>query len=566
MAVASLFEDLLDQYKIEQRIAEKRYTDLYQAYDVDDDRLVRLDVLRAGAADDSGFVARFVNRARAVAQVRHPNIAPIYHIGKTADGLPYVAQAYIDGLPLSQRLEQLAKRNAPVNPLYALKLVRQLADALILAERLELFHYDLQPDHVLLKNVALPTDDSLVLLDLFIPPERHLNGQVAVHDPQTPTSMAYLSPEQRSGREITAPSHVYSLGVLLFRLLAGQLPAGPVTWRDTLLRRSGARNTALERLRPELSPQTFELVDRCLRQEPGRRYGSVEEFLFALDEVLLVEESRVGMSGARTVPRRRLGWLLPILILLLVAAASIAAVRGSRNLAPEATALAAAPLAVTATTAPLSPTAPPTAQPSASFDSPSGAIVAGSTATAAPATATNEPTTTPTATPSPTPSPVPSPIGSETSEPALGPVVQIVLNQVNLRRGPGLAYPLTGSVRAGDLLHVLAWNNDARNPWYLVSTVDQRLGWISAEVVQPDDELAVAAVPVAATIPATPYPTQTPVPTPTTTPTTVMVFPTKDIGGGDNPGGGDPEPTEAPTEAPTGEPPLEPTLTPPPLP
>ena len=133
MAVASLFEELLDQYKIEQRLAEKRHTDLCRAYDVDEDRLVRLDIVRPGPAEDNAFAGRFVNRARAVTQLRHPNIAPIYHIGKTADGHPYVAQAYVDGIPLSQRLDELARRETQVNALYALKLVRQLADALVLS-------------------------------------------------------------------------------------------------------------------------------------------------------------------------------------------------------------------------------------------------------------------------------------------------------------------------------------------------------------------------------------------------------------------------------------------------
>ena len=202
MAVASLFEELLDQYKIEQRLAEKRHTDLYRAYDVDEDRLVRLDIVRPGPAEDNAFAGRFVNRARAVTQLRHPNIAPIYHIGKTADGHPYVAQAYVDGIPLSQRLDELARRETQVNALYALKLVRQLADALVLAERLELLHHDLQPDNVWLKNVALPSDESLVLLDLFIPTDRRpppADDRDAYRPPE-PVSYTHLDVYKRQPR------------------------------------------------------------------------------------------------------------------------------------------------------------------------------------------------------------------------------------------------------------------------------------------------------------------------------------------------------------------------------
>ena len=562
MAVASLFEELLDQYKIEQRLAEKRYTELYRAYDVDDDRLVRLDIVRPGLAEDNAFAGRFVNRARAVTQLRHPNIAPIYHIGKTADGRPYVAQAYIDGIPLTQRLEELARRETQVNALYALKLVRQLADALVLAERLELLHHDLQPDNVWLKNVALPSDESLILLDLFIPADRR--------PPPSDDRDTYRPPEQRAGREVSAAGHVYSLGVLLYQLLSRQLPAGPVTLPEASLGRLRARSSSLERARPGLSRQTYDLVERCLRREPGRRYESVEAFLVALDGALIAEEARLSLGADRPAESRRaVSWLLPLLILALVVVAAAVAVRWQRQtvaLAAPTSAIAAYPAAASPTAAP--PTAAPT-EPSTAAELLPEPPTAASTAetTAAPLvvapTATAPATPTPTATPSPTAMP-------PTAAPTRVPVVRVTLNQVNLRRGPGIVFNTAGSLRSGDTLQVLAWNDDRQNPWFLVLTADQRLGWVSAEVVEADDADALAAVPVAATLPATPFPTSTARPSATATAPAVIVAPTAEPGGGDlgggEPGDGDPgDPEPPPTAAPT-EPATEPTPTPPPLP
>ncbi len=558
MAVASLFEELLDQYKIEQRLAEKRYTDLYQAYDVDDDRLVRLDIVRPGLADDHGFAGRFVNRARAVAQVRHPRIAPIYHIGKTADGRPYVAQAHIDGLPLSQRLEQLAQRDTPVNALYALKLVRQLADALVLAERLELLHHDLQPDNIWLKNVALTSDESLVLLDLFIPPDRR---------PPAPDGReVYRPPEQRAGREVTAAGHVYSLGVLLYHLLGGRPPEGPVTLRAVTLRRLRARSSALEHLRPGLSRQTYDLVERCLRREPNRRYESVEAFLAALDGALAAEEAHLGLgvSGPAT-PRRSLGWLLPLLIFLLVAAVAAGAARWQQQAAGLAAPTSVAVVQPATLPAVASPTAAPTIAPTVA---PTGAEPTTGAATTSAATAeaavaispSPEPTAPPTATATIAPTTTPAP----TAGPTRVPVVRVALNLVNLRRGPGVVYNTVGSVRSGEMLQVLAWNDDGDNPWYLVLTEDQRTGWVSGEVVLPEDVAALAAVPAAATLPPTPYPTLPPTPLPTSTPPPVAApspTPEPNLGDGEP---GEPQPPP-PTAAPT-EPPVEPTPTTPPLP
>lgn len=570
MATASLFEDLLDQYKIEQHIAEKRYTELYQAYDVDDDSPVRLEILRPEFAEDSSFAGRFVNRARAIAQVRHSNIAPILHIGKSADGAPYVAQAAIDGYPLSHRLEQLSRRNTPANPIYALKLIRQLGDALVLAERLELFHHDLQPESVLLKNVTLPTDDSVVLIDLFIPAERNTREKASGGDPETRN---YLSPEQRAGKEVTAASHVYSLGAMLYRLLAGKVPGRPVTLRDVGLNRILGRATALERERGDLALATYELVERSLRKDPRRRYADIESFIAALDRALAAEEARLGAAGARgaIVDRRRpMAWLLPLVIMALFLAVGVVAVRSlaDQNGADEAALLSRItgdnndePPAV-ATVPAAEP--PATIQPTAT-DEIAAATVSGSSpiAGAVVETATNfavEATSTPEVLPSSTPT------ESYTMTPTLPPAtvsprVRVMLNLVNLRRGPGVMYSLLGNVVAGDTLEVIAWNNDKDNPWYLVLTDDQRIGWIAATVVQAESAGALAAVPVAATFPPTPIPSLTPTSTPTNTVVVTVVLTSEP---GDPGGGGATRPPEEPTARPT-EPPVEPTRTPPPF-
>lgn len=564
MAVASLFEDLLDQYKIEQHIATKRYTELYQAYDVDDDRLVRLDVVRNGLAEDNTFSGQFIGRARALAQVRHSNIAPILHVGKTTGGAPYVTQAAIDGYPLAHRLEQLARRQTPANPIYALKLIRQLADALLLAERLEIFHYDLQPDNVLLKNVTLPTDDSVVLIDLFIPTER---GPRATPAEET-TNAAYLSPEQRAGRGVTAAGHVYSLGAMLFHLLAGHVPGGSVSMADTLLSRTLGRATSLERVRNDLSPATYALVDRSLRKDPRGRFPTIESFVAALDNALAAEEVRLGSAAGNraTVDARPRPWVFALLILALLLAVGAVAARNLIDRAAHAETVATPTAGQTMVAIVASLTPEMTAEATATAEQ-AVAPVTGDTATpqteASPSpTATPTATTTvePTAPPSATPAPPP-------------PQVRVIFNLVNLRRGPGVGFATMGSVAGGELLEVVARNSDEADLWYLVVTADQRVGWIAEEVVQVTSVEALQSVPVAATIPPTPIivPTATVTPTPTAI-LAVTAAPTNDPGddddggGGDGGGGGTAEPPTAPATAEPTEPPDDPaTATPPPL-
>jgi len=567
MAVASLFEDLLDQYKIERHVARKRYTDLFQAYDVDDDCQVRIDTLRPEFVGESSFAGRFVNRARALAQVRHPNIAPILHIGKATGGAPYVAQAAVDGYSLTHRLEQLDQRNTPVNPIYAHKLVRQLADALILGERLELFHYDLQPDNVILKNVTLPTDDFVVLIDLFVPAERQSRAGRADDDS---SSGAYLSPEQRAGKEITAASHVYSLGALLYRMLAGHMPPRPVRRRDAMLTRLFGRATALERERGDLTPATYGVIERSLRADSRARHPTIEAFAAALDGALAAEESRPGAVGDRSpvVDRRPMAWLLPVLVLALFLTVGAAAMRGLANrgsvpVGPTsalANAMTGEVGAGEVGNLPATNTPEPTGEP---LSSPTLAVGAGqagedvTTPIAEPA-ATNTPESTSTPTSTMTVEPAATEQASATPAPLR---VRVMHNLVNLRRGPGIEYALSGAVTGGEMLEILARNNDRVNPWYLIITGDQRIAWIAATVVQPESEGALASVPVAATIPPTPVPLPTITPTPTLT-AILTLTPTPNPGGLDD--GGGTRPPVDPTSPPL-PPTLEPTRTPPPF-
>lgn len=568
MAVASLFEDLLDQYKLEQHIAEKRYTDLYLAYDIDDDRPVWLDIVRDSYAEDHLFVDQFINRARALARIRHPNINQVLHIGKAAGGAPYVAQTVVDGYLLTHRLEQLARRQTPANPIYALTLTRQLTDALLLAERLGIFHYDLQPDNVLLKNVALPTDDTVVLVDLFIP------SNEASHARTGTDQSAYLSPEQRRGKEVTAASQVYSLGVLLYRLLVGELPYRSVAKSGMAIDRLFGRAGALERQRPDLAPATRRLIDRSLRKNPRRRYPTVEAFATDLDGALAAEELRLGAAvRPEPVERRPLAWIaifLALALFLAMGAVAMNSLSGNdgrmqiSNPPLSGTGAAAIVIGATRTQTPPPPESPspterpPDEEPTIGAGAPAGEMTI--QATGPSATVTPEPTS--------TPSPIPTleATAAATSEPA--PLrVRVTYNLVNLRRGPGVIFPTMGSVRGGEMLEVIAWNDDLRNPWYLVITGDQRVGWIAATVVQTEEPDAIASIPVAATLPAAPTPGVTSEPT-IGFMMTATIQPT--TGAGDLGGGGATPPVEESTPPPVRPtlPPVEltPTSTPMPLP
>lgn len=566
MTVDSLAVNLVDQYRIEQQVAVKAYTDQFLAYDVDEDRVVMLEVLRENGAPP-GFSAAFVNRARVIAQVRHPNITRIFTVGRTATEQPYIAAAALDAYPLSQRLQQFDARPGSVNAIYALKLVRQLADALLLATRLDLLHYDLRPQNVMLKNVALPTDDVLVLSDLTVPfVRKHWDEPVA-----TAELVEYLSPEQRAGKEIDASSHVYTLGVLAYHLLASAPPQGPTTSFSVLLRRLSGSGTALERIRPGLAPETYELVDHALRHDPHQRYESIDAFVLALEQALLAEELLVSSAQLPAVASSRRAWGMLTLVVL-IALGTVAALTGARlagnRAVPPQSALAAATTVVDSESiaalpgeslatdsgnsngdeAPTTPATEPTQN--------AAAVVVPPAETATPtefpsatwtATATEQATLT--ATPSATKTPLPP---TATLEPR----VRVLLNSVFLRRGPGTNYGQLDTLAQGEEVSVTARFGEGDTGWFEVRTAEGVVGWLSASVVQLVGELALLSVPTASAIPPTPTPTATP----TATATPVIIATETPAGAGGNDGGGSVQPP-APTQ-----PPQEPTRTPPPFP
>ena len=307
MATESTSDQLIEQYRLDRHVGQEPFADTYVAYDLESNRHVLLGILLATFAEDNLFREQYENRTSALSQIHHPNIALIFQTGVTADERPYIVYEQVEGYPLADRLNRLAQQQTPAHAIYALRLIRQIATGLSLAERLGYYHYELTPEHILLRNVTLKSDDSVVIMNLDFPPG---------HQPRDTTNdstylTSYLSPEQINGREINGRSLVYSLGVILFELLTGHRPNQVQDRRHRSLRAIGLASTPLQRLRPELTSETYELVEKALRKGPRGRYGSVGEFLDALNQALAAEDLRIHTSDVGDPNRPRPIFLLP---------------------------------------------------------------------------------------------------------------------------------------------------------------------------------------------------------------------------------------------------------------
>lgn len=280
----------IDQYKVIRLIGQGGMAAVYLARDLTLDREVVLKTMLPALAQNEELMRRFEREAKATARLEHPNIVPIYVTGTTADGQPYIAMQYINGGSLSDYLRQLTEQKQWLSTIYALSIVRQIADALRVAHQAEIIHRDLKPSNILLRRDGTP-----VLSDLGIAAIQQATTRLTQTGNVlgTPT---YMSPEQGGGKNVDGRSDIYSLGIILYELLSGQLPFEADSPWAMIHQHIYEPPHPLEQFRPDLTPQTLQIVATCLQKEPANRFHSAAELVTALDKAMAAEDTNQKVS------------------------------------------------------------------------------------------------------------------------------------------------------------------------------------------------------------------------------------------------------------------------------
>ncbi|HXD49283.1 MAG TPA: protein kinase [Gemmatimonadaceae bacterium] len=272
---------IADRYQVLQILGEGGMGRVYLAEHVRMGRKSAVKVMSPNLALSAESISRFNREASNASRINHPNVAQIYDFGETSDGMLYLAMEFVEG----ETLRQLIERDGPMPAPRAADITKQVASALAAAHHLGIVHRDLKPDNIMIARHHDGTD-WVKVVDFGIAKTVQGSGESGAGS-QTVTTAGvslgtpeYMSPEQLAGERLDSRTDLYSLGLVLFNMLTGDLPYPRVTSKDTLVRRLTSKPRQLADVAPDGNwPTRLQAaLDRALAQEPGERYSTVVDF------------------------------------------------------------------------------------------------------------------------------------------------------------------------------------------------------------------------------------------------------------------------------------------------
>ena len=274
-------------YELRELIGAGGMGAVYRAWDRDLNRDVALKFPANRLLNDETARKRFLAEARAAAALEHPNVCTIYQVGEH-QGNPYIAMAFLRGRTLASRIHDL---DGPMPLAEAIETAHQIALGLAAAHAKGIVHRDVKPANVMLLERP-GARDVAQLLDFGI---ARLAGDTSLTQEAGARlgTAAYMSPEQTRGDEVDHRTDIWSLGAVLYEMVAGVQPFAGVDPLDRVQATQGRKPRRLRSYRPETPPSLQRVMDKALAPSPGDRYQQITEMVADLDRVLsdLREES-----------------------------------------------------------------------------------------------------------------------------------------------------------------------------------------------------------------------------------------------------------------------------------
>ena len=260
-------EVVADRYELEELVGTGGMSSVYRARDRLLERRVAIKVLHEHYSRDEDYVERFRREARSAAKLSHPNIVTVIDRGE-ADGRQFIVFEYVDGENLKQLVG--SKGRLPVRE--ALELGIQIGRALAFAHTQGLVHRDVKPQNVLLAGGDAKVTDFGIA--------RSLDMQVGLTQTGTVLGTSeYISPEQATGRQVDARTDIYSLGAVLYELLAGQPPYSGDSFVSVAMRHVNDPVPSITHARPDVPLRVDAALRRALAKDPDDRFETMDELV-----------------------------------------------------------------------------------------------------------------------------------------------------------------------------------------------------------------------------------------------------------------------------------------------
>lgn len=284
---------LQNRYKVLEKIGAGGMSVVWKAYDLVLDRNVALKVLRPEMSEDESFIVRFKREAKAAASLTHPNIVSIYDVGQDG-GLYFIVMELVEGETLRDKL----RRQKRLDLREALEIAAQVCRGLAHAHANKIIHRDIKP-----QNILITRDGHVKVADFGI--ARALGSASNTATDVVVGSAPYISPEQARNGDVSARSDLYSLGCVLYEMLAGEPPFSGDSPVAIALQHLEKEAPSVRSKEPSVPIEVDELVAKALAKKPEDRFQSADDMLKAINGVLSTARLSFEAKGDGDVERRK---------------------------------------------------------------------------------------------------------------------------------------------------------------------------------------------------------------------------------------------------------------------